>query len=535
MRNIVRFNEQRLSNSIKSGGFNIGVDNKSANLTGFFNGITPIIGGYVIYVNKVSGGPSIYTPQNDTGLINITKSLGGNVSTATEALVWINSQSNMTVINGNYPPIVTDGLVLNLDAGLVSSYPKTGTTWRDLSGNGNTGTLVNGPTFSSDGGGNIVFDGIDDFISLNQVGNTTSFTYEVFLKCDNINKDQMYIGYSNIGAHYIRIVGAKAFLSVSAGGQRTLTHSQTLIQGEYYHIVSIYNGVQLKIYVNNNLTVGPVINQTLAGWGTTRIGRWLDGDQRSFVGNINTLRIYNRELSANEVLQNYYAGLQRFIPTNGLVLSLDAQNTNLYATSTTTANDISGSNNNGSMLNGVQYVGSGGGSWRFDGVNDTISVADNNSLKLASDKTLYLWVNMGANSSGCGIAGKSNSSVGGMALGYGWGGNGFMALAWNSSNNPFLVKDLTRDINKWVFLAAVQSGSTRFIYALDSQGLRSSSFSGGNHTWNNNIPLTIGNANNNTNFAPSNTQINNVNVFNRALTQTEITTIFNATRTRYGV
>jgi hypothetical protein len=71
--------------------------------------------------------------------------------------------------------------------------------------------------------------------------------------------------------------------------------------------VSIYNGVQLKIYVNNNLTVGAVINQTLAGWGTDRIGRWRDADQRSFVGNIYSLRIYNRELSAQEVQQNFNA------------------------------------------------------------------------------------------------------------------------------------------------------------------------------------------------------------------------------------
>jgi hypothetical protein len=63
------------------------------------------------------------------------------------------------------PNIVTDGLVLYLDAANQKSYPGTGTTWNDLSGNGNNGTLVNGPTFNSDNNGSIVFDGVDDYVN----------------------------------------------------------------------------------------------------------------------------------------------------------------------------------------------------------------------------------------------------------------------------------------------------------------------------------------------------------------------------------
>ena len=59
--------------------------------------------------------------------------------------------------------IVQDGLVLNLDAGVNKSYPRNGTTWYDLSNNGN-GTLTNGPTFDRDNGGSIVFDGTDDYV-----------------------------------------------------------------------------------------------------------------------------------------------------------------------------------------------------------------------------------------------------------------------------------------------------------------------------------------------------------------------------------
>ena len=205
------------------------------------------------------------------------------------------------------PRTVTDGLVLCLDAANQKSYPGTGTTWTDLSGNGNTGTLTNGPTFDSSNGGSIVFDGIDDYISLGHVGNTSSFSHEVFLRPTQVTKDQMYIGYNSIAAHYVRITSSRAYLSVSAAGQKVFHHTQTLVNNQFYHIVSIYNGVQLKIYVNNNLGTGTVLNAALAGWGTSRIGRWRDTDQRSFVGDIYCLRSYDRELTAAEVQQNFEA------------------------------------------------------------------------------------------------------------------------------------------------------------------------------------------------------------------------------------
>ena len=63
------------------------------------------------------------------------------------------------------PKIVTNGLVLYLDAANKKSYPGSGTTWTDLSGNNNTGTLTNGPTFDSNNGGSIVFDGTNDYVS----------------------------------------------------------------------------------------------------------------------------------------------------------------------------------------------------------------------------------------------------------------------------------------------------------------------------------------------------------------------------------
>jgi hypothetical protein len=83
-----------------------------------------------------------------------------------------------------FPKIVTNGLVLNYDAGQQNSYSGSGTTWTDLSGRGNTGTLTNGPTYSSANGGSIVFDGVDDYVNIGSqslVGSGTSpFSVELW-------------------------------------------------------------------------------------------------------------------------------------------------------------------------------------------------------------------------------------------------------------------------------------------------------------------------------------------------------------------
>ena len=79
------------------------------------------------------------------------------------------------------PRIVTDGLVLCLDAASKRSYPGAGTTWTDLKG-GNNGTLTNGPTFDADNGGSIVFDGSDDYVNCGN-GSDFSITEQVTLIC----------------------------------------------------------------------------------------------------------------------------------------------------------------------------------------------------------------------------------------------------------------------------------------------------------------------------------------------------------------
>jgi hypothetical protein len=165
---------------------------------------------------------------------------------------------------------------------------------------------------------------------------------------------------------------------------------------------------------------------------------------------------------------------------------------------------------------------------RFDGTSGSVIVPDAPQLKIIGNKTLCCWINLGIDSSGCGFAGKSDSTVKGLAIGYGWNTNGFMALCWNSSNAPYIAKDAARDVGKWCYAASVQSGSTRYIYVFDRVGLRTSSYSlGGTHTWNNTVPLMIGNAG--STKAPANTKIAAVQAYNRALSLSELSQLADPT------
>lgn len=100
----------------------------------------------------------------------------------------------MAVSHG-FGKIVTDGLVLALDAADTNSYTSGSTTWRDMSGNGNNSTLTNGPTFDSGNGGSIVFDRVDDYANFYAPNLTTTTTVEMWTKIDTLYSGRMFFGF----------------------------------------------------------------------------------------------------------------------------------------------------------------------------------------------------------------------------------------------------------------------------------------------------------------------------------------------------
>jgi len=214
------------------------------------------------------------------------------------------------------PRIVTDGLVLCLDAGNRKSYPGSGTTWNDLSGANNTGTLTNGPTFSAANGGSISFDGVNDYID---VGNPTSLQLSSAITIHSWVKGTSFSTLGNIvsknsnNGYRFRVNlngsitwfdrGATNLIGTSAGVITTTT---------WYNIVTIGDSSGLKIYVNGTLNT----SGGSAYSPTTSTGNFLIGANTEFNeyynGNIATIIVFNRALTAAEVLQNYNATRSRF-------------------------------------------------------------------------------------------------------------------------------------------------------------------------------------------------------------------------------
>jgi hypothetical protein len=247
---------------------------------------------------------------------------GSSISTESGALSYFNSLGSVICVNRNYEEIITSGLTTLLDAGFTPSYPKSGTTWTDLSFGGNNGTLTNGPTYSPDNGGSIVFDGTNDYVSI--LNNTTvSFTIGCWINttATSFTGSQGYEGngivWSDVGGiandFVLSILNNKA--SWFTGDNTTTINSTTTINtGSWFYITVVKNGTNStkELFINgisesrgtsgtSTLTANPNI---IIGGNTL--------DSRYFNGKIAQVKIYNRVLSESEILQNYNAQKSRY-------------------------------------------------------------------------------------------------------------------------------------------------------------------------------------------------------------------------------
>jgi hypothetical protein len=226
--------------------------------------------------------------------------------------------------------IVTDGLVLCLDAADLNSYPTTGTTWFDLS-RSNNGTLTNGPTFSGTGASSsIVFDGVDDYIDLGSLSTLVGKT-NVTVDCWFFN-DSLPSGFQSIVGQFagngwlIHTYKDNPNLSilVLVGGGGSYGGINITPTNTWYNVMLSYDGTltgdqnRLKMYVNGVLRtfdsyVGGEVPSTWpdATAVNATIGTLL-GYGRYFNGKIPIVRIYEKTLSASEVRQNYNAQKARF-------------------------------------------------------------------------------------------------------------------------------------------------------------------------------------------------------------------------------
>jgi len=217
------------------------------------------------------------------------------------------------------PQIVTNGLVLALDAGNIKSYVSGSTTWFDKSGYVNNGTLTNGPTFNSANGGSIVFDGVDDYVNIpdNSSGDLTDeLTISSFIKSNG-----SWIQYGGIlekknsYEFTTQSSGVLEFGIVVGGLFNEVVSSFALAQNTWYHVAMTFNTAanETKFYVNGALDITRTHTANItANNEPINVGASIGGAPQYYRGSISNVQLYNRALSAQEVLQNYNALRGRF-------------------------------------------------------------------------------------------------------------------------------------------------------------------------------------------------------------------------------
>jgi len=322
------------------------------------------------YINGILVGTSIRSGTN-TSLnpgYNTTQycCIGSNKYTSTLNHAYLNgkidafnvwqkelTQSEITELynsgNGKQittTPIVQTGLILNLDASRKSSYSNTGTTWTDISGTGNNGTLTNGPVFGTASDGVISFDGVNDFVKIPlNLSSYSQITVEIWYKINPGGSNLASWG-GMLWEHSSdwNTNGGGFGLSVNSGGcSPDLNYMHTNHNGGSGPMNYLYNSgttwschvnifsnivdpTGRLVYVNGQLTPFSSTNTCNGGaWSTSTATTTSTAFRNDFLyissrngqvafinGNIGLIRVYGRKLSATEVAQNFNATKSRF-------------------------------------------------------------------------------------------------------------------------------------------------------------------------------------------------------------------------------
>jgi len=220
---------------------------------------------------------------------------------------------------------VDNGLILFLDASNYASYPTTGTTWYDISGNGYNGTLTNGPTYSTNNGGCLIFDGTNDYIKLTSTPlwqNIRNITYSLWFKTSISSTRQGLIStHENTGgpnqdsveieiqADNTSFVGFRS----TNGTFYLAAYSSPISINTWYNLTAVLTGDSIVYYLNGSQVAS-------ASWPNTNVmnapsGALLLANYGSLFlnGSIGNMMAYGRALTATEILQNFTAFRGRFL------------------------------------------------------------------------------------------------------------------------------------------------------------------------------------------------------------------------------
>ena len=297
-------------------------------------------GGSTIGTFTVGAGEVIYCEKNYTDTLEGGSALKVS-KTAYSHMMSYSSYSSSGGGGGGGDPVVTDNMVVYLDAGNNSSYSGSGTSWNDISGNGNNFTLVNGPTYTTDNGGAIVFDGTNDYAtssvnaSFFAFGTAHDYSYGAWAKIDSAEGTESILSCGTLDGG----ITPNSFQIDFEGGNTRLRHlfrttgafQINQLSGfdvgttNWFYVFGVNDRSeeQFKIYVNGTLVhtendvnyrTADVHNFLVA---SNKDGTFKLGVNRQLIafldGRIGQVHVYKgKALTASEVLQNYNASKSRY-------------------------------------------------------------------------------------------------------------------------------------------------------------------------------------------------------------------------------
>lgn len=228
----------------------------------------------------------------------------------------------MSAVGG--PNFIDNGLVLYLDPASRNSYPGSGTTWFDRSGNRNNGTFINGISYSSDNAGTLIFNGTSQYVTLpsNLITGLTSSSFGLWFKYFYNGDENTIFSFGSDSLNYMAfttnfvITGNPSLLLRTTAGSSIRVGTNVISQNTWYNYVFTFDTANLRIYRNGVLqsvgatsltpnSLGSAPNNYISFPQTGVGGPLLNGFMSSFY-------IYNRTLSADEILQNYNTTKGRF-------------------------------------------------------------------------------------------------------------------------------------------------------------------------------------------------------------------------------
>jgi hypothetical protein len=228
--------------------------------------------------------------------------------------------SKSFAISTTYPKIVTNGLVLNLDAGQQNSYRGSGTIWTDLSGNRNNATLINTPTYSSANGGHLLFDGTNERLDLDSALNlstNTGFTMCLFLQQTTPQAGTSWNYFFTKGSPFIEIgtfgTAGTTFLFKDNNIPIEINSGNVTISWSY--IAFGTNPTTRTPFIHRFNSSGYALTTSATAFSNTTLAfsSMFGGFGASNYGaKVATIQAYNRTLTATEVTQNFNALRRRF-------------------------------------------------------------------------------------------------------------------------------------------------------------------------------------------------------------------------------